>query len=171
MSATTMTTTGYGSQLLRALVRHGFTHATGVPCSYLAEPFAELEGGGSGLVYVPSNREDNALGLASGLAVAGARPVVLMQNSGLGYSFNVLTSFNLVYDVPLSLVVSWRGYADDAIEHDVIGRTLPGLLSLHDIATIVFDPETDEDATRLIEEFAAAEGRTVALLVRRGMGR
>ena len=54
-----------------------------------------------------------------------------MQNSGLGYCLNVLTSFNLIYRVPVLLIVSWRGHDDtDAVEHDVIGRQLLPLLEL-----------------------------------------
>ncbi|MEV6676198.1 hypothetical protein AB0N09_04925, partial [Streptomyces erythrochromogenes] len=36
----------------------------------------------------------------------GTRSAV--QNSGLGYSLNVLTSLNLIYDLHVPLIVSWR---------------------------------------------------------------
>ncbi len=117
--------------LLNALVRHGHSHFTGVPCSLLKGLFRLLEEPDCPATYIPAPREDSALGVASGLAVAGASPVVLMQNSGLGYSLNVLTSFNLIYDVHLPIVVSWRGHGgNDAVEHDVIGRELTRLLDV-----------------------------------------
>ncbi|MDG4808726.1 thiamine pyrophosphate-binding protein [Micromonospora sp. WMMD1120] len=128
----------HAQTIIDRLAHHGVTHATGVPCSYLKGLFSLLEAGArhaAGIRYLPAPREDTALGVASGIAVGGQRPVVLMQNSGLGYSLNVLTSFNLIYDVPLLLIVSWRGCpgAGDAVEHDVIGEKLPALLDLFEL--------------------------------------
>lgn len=45
--------------------------------------FQAPEAADSPLAYFPAPREDSALGVASGLAVGGRKPVVLMQNSGL----------------------------------------------------------------------------------------
>jgi sulfopyruvate decarboxylase subunit alpha len=172
MSASTSAENAHA--ILRRLAEHGVTHATGVPCSYLKGLFAVLEGGAGpayGISYLAATREDTALGYASGITVAGERPVVLMQNSGLGYCLNVLTSFNLVYDVPLMLIVSWRGCpgSGDAVEHDVIGEKLPELLSLFDISYEVFegaDPAGHID--RLVERMDKT-GRPAVLIVREGV--
>lgn len=118
------------SPLLAALLGAGVDYVTGVPCSLLAPTFAALEAGGHRITYVPAPREDTALGLAAGAYLAGRRPVVLMQNSGLGYGLNVITSLHLIYGIPLPLVITWRGYRDDAVEHDVIGPALPALLDV-----------------------------------------
>lgn len=118
------------SPLLAGLLGAGVDYVTGVPCSLLAPMFAALEAGGHRAVYVPAPREDSALGLAAGAYLAGRRPVVLMQNSGLGYGLNVITSLHLIYDMPLPLIITWRGYRDDAVEHDVIGPALPALLDV-----------------------------------------
>jgi sulfopyruvate decarboxylase subunit alpha len=122
------------------------------------------------LRYLPAPREDSAIGVASGAAVAGERCVVLMQNSGLGYSLNVLTSFNLIYDVPVLLVVSWRGRdGRDAVEHDVIGRELLNLLDLFDIPHTTLDgaqpAASVATAVRLMEE----RQRAAALVVSEGI--
>lgn len=116
--------------LLAALLDGGVDYVTGVPCSLLAPTYAALETGGHSAIYVPAPREDSALGLAAGAYLAGRRPVVLMQNSGLGYGLNVITSLHMIYDIPLPLVITWRGYRDDAVEHDVIGPALPALLDV-----------------------------------------
>ncbi|MDF9817049.1 thiamine pyrophosphate-binding protein [Streptomyces sp. SPB162] len=151
--------------VFRALTRAGHTHFTGVPCSLLKGFFRILERPGIPITYLPAPREDSALGVASGLAVAGARPVVLMQNSGLGYSLNVLTSFNLIYDVHLPIVVSWRGHdGKDAVEHDVIGRELTRLLDVFGLPWTVLDNEHPEDS---VEEFLKLHdsGRSTAVLI------
>ncbi|MEU8779616.1 thiamine pyrophosphate-binding protein [Streptomyces sp. NPDC048606] len=156
--------------VLDTLLSHGATHFTGVPCSLLKGLFRLLESAERPAAYLPAPREDTALGTASGLALAGARPVVLMQNSGLGYSLNVLTSFNLIYDVHLPLIVSWRGHdGNDAVEHDVIGRELPRLLDVFGLPWTVLDPDRPAEST---EEFLAAHDsgrRTSVLVVREGI--
>ncbi|MFJ6752108.1 hypothetical protein ACIQNI_28580 [Streptomyces sp. NPDC091266] len=148
----------------------GFTHFTGVPCSLLKGIFRILESPECPAAYLPAPREDSALGVASGLAVAGARPVVLMQNSGLGYSLNVLTSFNLIYDVHLPLVVSWRGHdGNDAVEHDVIGRELPRLLEVFGLPWTVLDPQDPHRSVRECLEQYDGGRRTAVLVVREGV--
>src|SRR5207245_122100 len=59
--------------------------------------------------YVPAVREDSAVGIAAGAYLAGKKPVVLMQNSGLGVCLNAILSLNAIYAIPALLVVSWRG--------------------------------------------------------------
>lgn len=116
--------------ILLILKDYNYRHFTGVPCSLLKGLFFLLEQNPEGdITYIPANREDSAIGVASGMMLGGKNSVVLMQNSGLGYSLNVLTSFNLIYDLPVLLLISWRGaYDNDAVEHDIIGARLTHLL-------------------------------------------
>jgi phosphonopyruvate decarboxylase len=156
--------------LLTSLVGHGFTLATGVPCSLLAGSFRLLEAGDDDLRavrYVAAPREDSAIAIASGAAVAGTRCAVFMQNSGLGNSLNVITSFNLIYDVPVLLIVSWRGCdPSDAVEHDVIGRELINLLDLFELPHVTLDPETPDRCVRQAIEQMESTRRCAALVVK-----
>lgn len=165
---------GVARQVLHTLADLGFTVASGVPCSLLKGLFTLLEGAGddpapTGLRYLPAPREDSAIGVASGAAVAGEPAVVLMQNSGLGYSLNVLTSFNLIYDVPLLLIVSWRGYRDDAVEHDVIGRELLGLLDLFGLPHTLLEHADPVGSVKTAFEAMRCERRCSVLIVREGV--
>jgi phosphonopyruvate decarboxylase len=119
----------------------GCTFASGVPCSLLAGLFAALERGDSAIEYAPAPREDCAVGVATGALLAGRPSFVLMQNSGLGYCLNVITSLNMIYGLALPLVVSWRGRHEDAVEHDVIGARMPDLVASLGLAFMVFDPD------------------------------
>ena len=122
--------------------------------------------GAAPLRYVPAPREDSAIGVASGAAVAGERCVVLMQNSGLGYSLNVLTSFNLIYDVPVLLVVSWRGRdGNDAVEHDVIGAKFLDLLDLFDLPYAVLDHADPAGSVAAVVRRMETEQRCSVLVV------
>ncbi|WP_240979793.1 thiamine pyrophosphate-binding protein [Streptomyces sp. HNM0574] len=161
---------GAADAVLAAFLDQGHTHFSGVPCSLLKGLFRALETPDFPAAYLPAPREDSALGVASGLAVAGARPVVLMQNSGLGYSLNVLTSFNLIYDVHLPLVVSWRGHdGNDAVEHDVIGRELTRLLDVFELPWTVLDNQDPYESTAAFLKRYDAERRTSVLIVREGV--
>src|SRR5262245_66114371 len=104
------------------LLAAGFDFFTGVPCSLVAPVIAELERRG---LYLGETREDAALGVAAGAYLGGRRPMVVMQNSGLGVSLNALGSLHLLYRLPCLLLVTWRGYeGKDAPEHLVMGRVL-----------------------------------------------
>lgn len=161
--------------LLHSLVDHGYTLATGVPCSLLNGAFRLLEESDgdprlAGLRYLPAPREDSAVGVASGAVVAGERAVVLMQNSGLGYCLNVLTSFNLIYDVPVLLIVSWRGHdGNDAVEHDVIGAELLRLLDLFRLPHTLLDPADPAGSVSHVIDQMDKEQRCAVLVVREGI--
>jgi len=114
-----------GVELAGALRARGFDFFTGVPCSLVASLITALEPHG----YVAETREDAALGLAAGAALAGRRPVVVMQNSGFGVSLNAIGSLQDIYAIPCLLVITWRGYqGNDAPEHLVMGEAMPAIL-------------------------------------------
>ena len=119
-----------GGELAGLLEAQGYDFASGVPCSLIESLIATLETHPR-LPYVPAVREDVAVGIAAGAWLAGRRPLVLMQNSGLGTSMNALVSLSLMYRLPALLLVTWRGYAGkDAPEHLVMGEISPGLLDM-----------------------------------------
>jgi phosphonopyruvate decarboxylase len=119
-----------GHDFATRLERHGFDFFTGVPCSLIEDLIAVLERG-SRAPYVAAVREDAAVGVAAGAWFGGRRPVVLMQNSGLGTSLNALASLSLMYGLPALLLVTWRGYqGKDAPEHILMGDISPKLLTL-----------------------------------------
>src|SRR5687768_16206632 len=97
----------------------GYDVFVGVPCSFLAPLYDVLDDDHA--TYYPATREDLAIGFAAGLYLAGKRPVVLMQNSGFASSINALVSLIRTYEIPLLLIVSWRGHANDSVEHHLLG--------------------------------------------------
>ncbi len=119
-----------GAALAGLLEAQGYDFFTGVPCSMIEGLIATLETHPR-LPYVPAVREDVAVGLAAGAWLAGRRPMVLMQNSGLGTSMNALVSLSLMYRLPALLLVTWRGHrGKDAPEHLLMGEISPALLEM-----------------------------------------
>jgi len=118
-----------GRDFAARLAQHGYDFFTGVPCSLIEDLIAVLEGGRQ--PYVAAVREDSAIGIAAGAWLGSRRPVVLMQNSGLGTSLNALASLSLMYGFPALLLVTWRGFGGkDAPEHILMGEISPSLLQL-----------------------------------------
>lgn len=123
-------------EFVAALGANGFDFHTGVPCSLVGPVIRELEP----LGYIPETREDAALGLAAGAALAGRLPMVLMQNSGFGVSINAIGSLQSIYGIPCMLLVTWRGRdGNDAPEHLVMGRAMPAILDAIEVPWRVLD--------------------------------
>ena len=134
-----------GAALAGLLEAQGYDFFSGVPCSMIEGLIATLETHPR-LPYVPAVREDVAVGLAAGAWLAGRRPMVLMQNSGLGTSMNALVSLSLMYRLPALLLVTWRGHrGKDAPEHLLMGEISPALLDMLRIPHRILSAETIAD--------------------------
>ena len=157
------------SEMVEALLRHGFSSFVGVPCSLLAPLFSELAGRGA---MTLATEEGEAVGMAAGMALAGRKPVVLMQNAGFLNALNPLLSLHAVFELPLLLVVSHRGEpgVPDAPEHAHCGRLTLPLLDLAGITHEVVSPDGGEALAACIGRAAAVVdgGGRHALLVGRG---
>jgi phosphonopyruvate decarboxylase len=117
-------------EFVAALKDAGFDFFAGVPCSLL-KGLVSLLDEDKGARYVSATREDSALGMAAGAYLGGRRPMVLMQNSGLGVSVNALASLHTLYEIPVLLVISWRGEdRSDAPEHWMMGEIMLPVLDL-----------------------------------------
>ena len=147
----------------------GFDFFTGVPCSILKGVINYLSEDPD-VPYIPATREDEAMGIATGAYLAGKKPVLLMQNSGLGNSIGTLASLVLLYEIPLLLLISWRGYqGNDAPEHIILGKSTVKLLKDIGVPTQILPKEDTEktilDAVKIMEE----KNIPTAIIVRRGV--
>ena len=163
-----MTVVGTGSDCLMALKAEGFNFFTGVADSLIGSLIEELSRDPVG--YIPAVREDLAVGMAAGAYLSGRWPAVLMQNSGLGYCLNALTSLNLIYKIPALLIVGYRGFeGTDAPEHRVMGAHCRALLE--EVGIPVEVPSAG-DLPEVIARASAvmrAKGIPVAVLIRPGV--
>ncbi len=153
------------------LKERGYTFYAGVPDSTFGSAYGALMDDPD-IHYVPAVREDIALGVASGAYFAGGKGAVVMQNSGLGNVVNSLTSFSLMYRIPVLLIVGWRGYGgppNDAPEHWIMGEKTPEILAMLDVPFEVLEPQRLEDGLDRLT--ARMDERSVpgALLVRHGV--
>jgi len=78
-----------------------------------------------------TTREEEAIGIATGMSLSKSNSLVFMQNAGFANSISTITSLVQLYEIPLILLIGWRGYlSDDAPEHLKIGRIQPDLLKI-----------------------------------------
>jgi phosphonopyruvate decarboxylase len=119
-------------EFLNFIRERGFSFATGVPCSYFSRMINEFENLES-ISYIPATREDEAVGIASGIAFGGARAFVIMQNSGFATIGDALTSLAQLYKLPMLLIISWRGLEPDRDfpEHSIMGEVTEELLIVY----------------------------------------
>ncbi|MBI1883828.1 MAG: sulfopyruvate decarboxylase subunit alpha [Chlamydiae bacterium] len=162
-----MTCTTLSHDFWKQLKQKGFNFFTGVPCSFLEDLIACVS---EHEKYLPAVREDAAMGVAVGAWLGGRKPVLLMQNSGLGVSYNALTSLNLIYKIPVLMVISLRGYQiPDAPEHLIMGAITPQLLDIVQIPYRIPSRESlEEDLEFCITQMEKQQIPT-ALLMRKGI--
>ncbi len=142
--------------ILDELRKQRITHVVGVPDNgsrvlfeqLLADPAIEL---------ILVSREGEAFGVAAGLWVGGARPLVLIQNTGFleaGDAFRG-TVYNMA--IPLVMLVGYRGYKTlkpGAPRVDTAASFFEPTLKAWDIPyTLLFD---DQDVDQIPAAFAKA---------------
>jgi len=151
-----------------SLKRNGVNLASGVPCAvqkYIIDRLVK----DAEIPYVQAAREEDAIGIGVGAYLAGKKPIILMQNSGLANCMNAFASLLLPYRIPLLFLVTWRGCpGEDAPQHFVMGRATTGLLEVLGVPFSVLSMENVEttisNSTHLMQE----QHVPVVMLIRRG---
>lgn len=138
-------------RFIDAMTERGFGPWLGVPCSFL-RPFIDRVIDSDALEYIAATNEGEALAIAAGAQLAGRRPVVMLQNSGLGNLVNPLASLTNPFRIPVLLIVTLRGdpALRDEPQHEVMGRATRAMLDLLDVENDWF-PATDADIETAID--------------------
>ena len=114
------------SGLLERLLEDGYDFFTGVPDSGLRTFIGDLASLPPGR-HVQATWEAEAVGIAAGAFLAGRKPVVYLQNAGLGHVVNPLASLCIPYGIDVLLVV---GHRHTLPQHRVMGEIDERLLEL-----------------------------------------
>ena len=76
-----------------------------------------------------TTREEEAIGIATGMSMSKSDSLVFMQNAGFANSLSTITSLVQLYKIPMIFLIGWRGFLKiDAPEHTKIGKIQPKLL-------------------------------------------
>ena len=105
-----------------------FDFISGLPCGELRNFIAESDSDPE-VIHVQATNEREAVGISQGAWLAGKRPVLYMQNSGLFESSNDLGSLLIPCRTPALFIVSWRGApGETATQHFATGGATVPLL-------------------------------------------
>ncbi len=127
---------------LQELQRHGCGPYLGVPCSFLS-PLINATSADPRYGYLAANNEGEAVAIAAGAYLAGRKPVVMFQNSGLGNAVSPLTSLTYPFRIPLLLIATQRGEPNihDEPQHELMGVITAPLVELMGLGCGVFPRE------------------------------
>ena len=150
-----------------------FQYICGVPCSYYKDFLAYLDShiANTQIKHIYATREDEAIGIASGVSFIGHKAIVYMQNSGLGNIGDALTSLAQLYKLPMLMLISYRGLEEDKDfpEHSLMGEVNEPVLKAFKIPYWILNEEKWESildkAISVMEETSSP----VALLVKKGV--
>ncbi len=126
-------------RIFHYLKKNKIENFIGVPDSTLKHFIDECQKNNNLII---STREEEAIGIATGMTLSKSSSLVFMQNAGFANSISTITSLVQLYEIPLILLIGWRGYlSNDAPEHVKIGKIQPSLLKTLGLPTKVIKNE------------------------------
>ena len=149
---------------------------TGVPDSLLKDICAYITDNTPKEKNIIAANEGNAIGIAAGYHMAtGKIPMVYLQNSGIGNTVNPLLSLTdkQVYNIPVLLMIGWRGEPGkkDEPQHITQGEVTLDLLDAMKIPYLVLEGDDKEIEHQLKTAVNTIEtsGSSFALVVKKGV--
>lgn len=156
------------SELLDALKRLGMRVAVTVPDGWLGDILVRIEHEPS-ISLIRATHEEEALAIACGARLGGARTVLIIQNVGLLSMGAGMVCLAQRYQFPLLILASYRGTPADAVFYHIPkGRVTEPVLQAFGLRYALVDPSRPigpqvEQAATYAEE---ASGPFVLLLAR-----
>lgn len=131
--------TSRAAELADMLSDAGIDFVASLPDSRIA-PWLDAVEEDPRFIHVALSSEDEGVGVCAGAWVGGRRPCLLIQNSGLLEAANDLVTLAVFSQIPLLLVVAYRGYIGEAhFYHGPVGRVTEPFLAALGIQHVVVD--------------------------------
>ena len=146
------------------LIKNNIQNFIGVPDSTLKY---FIEQGLKKNKILITTREEEAIGIATGMALSQSTSLVFMQNAGFANSISAITSLVQLYEIPLIFLIGWRGYLkNDAPEHEKIGKVQPKLMEILALnSKIITEKNWKESCNWALKK--AQNKKSCALIVKR----
>ena len=136
-------------EILKILKRNQIDVVSTLPCEKLSL-LLQLVAHDQALLHVGLNREENGIGISAGAYLAGGKPLMIIQSTGLGTMVNGIMSLTVTYRLPLPILASWRGVYEEQIEAQVpLGKALPRLLDALELTYTLIE---DTSQISLVED-------------------
>ena len=155
---------GIDQKIVDDFVANDVSFITTVPCKQLAGVIAEVDARES-IYHIPSNKEDEGMGLCAGAWMGGKRPAIIMQNTAIGVTINTLATLIQYYRLPLPMLISYRGELGEpvACQVEMAVHTKALLAQMH-IPTYHFHTQSDADEFDKILKYTFMSNKPVAIL-------
>lgn len=145
------------------------THVTGVPDSTFGPWFDALRASPA-IRLVSVCREGEAWAVAGGLQLGGARPLVLMQCTGLFESGDSLRNAIHDFGLPLYGLIGYRNYLRRERAADTATQYAEPVLKAWGLDYLLIDTPAEFDAVPEHAARCAREGRAGVALIAEGQG-
>ena len=151
-------------RLVDDFVANDVSFITTVPCKQLGGVIEECEARPE-IYHIPSNKEDEGMGLCAGAFMGGKRPAIIMQNTAIGVTINTLVTLTQFYRMPLPMLISYRGELKEpvACQAEMAVHT-KALLAQLGIPTYHFHREEDAAEFDAILKYTFMCNKPVAIL-------
>lgn len=152
------------SKIVDDFVAEGVDFITTVPCKQLAGVIDEVEARPE-IYHIPSNKEDEGMGLCAGAFMGGKKPAIIMQNTAIGVTINTLATLIQYYRMPLPMLISYRGELREPVACQVeMAVHTKALLSQMLVPTYHFHKEADAAELPEILKYTFMCNKPVAIL-------
>jgi sulfopyruvate decarboxylase subunit alpha len=101
-------------KIVEDLVNNDVGFVTTVPCKQLAGVIEKVEQSNQ-IRHVPANHEAEGMGLCAGAYMGGTRGCIIMQNTAIGVTINSLATLIQYYQIPLPMLISYRGEVGEKV--------------------------------------------------------
>jgi sulfopyruvate decarboxylase subunit alpha len=146
------------------LVDNDISFVTTVPCKQLAGVIDAIDAH-KDIIHVPSNKEDEGMGLCAGAFMGGKRSAIIMQNTAIGVTVNTLATLIQYYRMPLPMLISYRGELGEPVACQVeMAVHTKAILSQLNIPTYHFHDEDDVNELDKILKYTYMCNKPVAIL-------
>ena len=150
--------------VLKEMKKHGITHVVWLPDSETNWLYLLMKADPE-LTLVAVAREGLAFSVAAGLHAGGSKPVILIQNTGVMESGDSMRGWGLGMNLPVVMMVGYRGYMKDKAPVDTAATYIEPFLKAFDIQYYLVESDADAPRISVAFEEAARKKRPVAVLV------
>ena len=150
--------------VLAEMKKNGVTHVVWLPDSETNWLYMLMKNDPE-LDLIPVSREGQAFSVAAGLSVGGKNPVILIQNTGMMESGDSLRGWCLGMNIPVVMMVGYRGYTRHGVNSDTAATYTERFLNAFGIQYYLVENDSDAERISVAFEEALQTKRPVAILV------
>jgi sulfopyruvate decarboxylase TPP-binding subunit len=155
---------------LALIKRLGFTHVLSIPDSESRFLHSAIEDDPDVAMITPC-REGESIAIAAGLWAGGAKPLLLIQNTGLMEAGDALRGCGVGPSIPIPMIVGWRGFVGveaGRLPVDSAYTYTEPLLAAWGVPYEIMHGDEDLGAIERMDAIAKKTSKPAAVLTARG---